>query len=86
LADLPEMVGRFFVFIGYFGFWSPLPITTFHVHPIGIASEAVMLSLALVQRVNARLRERLAAFLEYGASYGGDYSANAILAGWQVEF
>lgn len=58
LAYLPEMVGRIFVFAGYFGFWSPLPVSTFHVHQIGIAIEAVMLSLALVQRVNALRQER----------------------------
>lgn len=58
LAYLPEMVGRFFVFTGYFGFWSPLPVSAFHVHQIGIAIEAVLLSLALIQRVNALRQER----------------------------
>ena len=57
-AYLSEMVGRFFMFIGYFGLWSPLPITSFHVQDIGVTIEAILLSLALVQRVNTLGQER----------------------------
>lgn len=55
--------------------------------PFRTAGQAPVADLALVRAgLTARLRERLAAFLEYDASHGGDYSANAIQAGLQVEF
>lgn len=58
LGYLAEIVGSLIMVTGYFGFWSPLPITTFHVQQIGITVEAMLLSLALVQRVNVLRQER----------------------------
>jgi signal transduction histidine kinase len=58
MAYVLETIGSLFMFFGYMGIWLPLPITTFHIQQIGIAGEAILLSLALVQRVNSLRLER----------------------------
>ena len=55
--------------------------------PFRTGGQAPVADLALVRAgLSARLRERLAAFLEYDAAYGDGYHANAIQAGLQFEF
>jgi outer membrane autotransporter protein len=55
--------------------------------PFRVSGQAPVADMALLRAgLNLRVRERLAAFVEYGASYGGSYSANAIQAGLQFQF
>jgi outer membrane autotransporter protein len=59
----------------------------YELTPFQVGGQAPVADLAVLRAgFNLRVRERLAAFVEYGASYGGGYTANAIQAGMQVEF
>jgi uncharacterized protein with beta-barrel porin domain len=55
--------------------------------PFWVSGLAPVADLAVLRvGCNLRVRERLAAFVEYGASYSGSCSANAIQAGLQYQF
>lgn len=55
--------------------------------PFRVSGQAPVADLAVLRAgLNARVRDRLTAFVEYGASYGGGYTANAIEAGLQFQF